>query len=334
MAILGSKYLDLIDLYKSQDKEGRIVPVIEMLAQYNPILMDAVWRDCNSGAQHLTTVRAGLPDVTWGRLYKGIPNSKSKRVQVTDTTGYVEGRSTVDARFIEELSGGKGNQMRLSEAQAFLESIGQETALKIFYGNDTEAPEEFMGLAPRFNSLSAANGGQIIDAGGTGSDNSSIWFVTWGDNQTSLLYPKDSFAGIKREDHGKQRVLDEDGNAYYAYEETFRQHIGLTVRDWRYVVRIANIDVPDAKDGDVDLYKFLRQAYYKLQNRRVPGGSIMMYCNRDILEALDALATNAGANDNFVRLTRKEVQGEEVLDYRGITIRETDALLNTEERVV
>ena len=86
--------------------------------------------------------------------------------------------------------------------------------------------------------------------------------------------------------------------------------------------------------GSVALYGFLRKAYYKLQSRRVAGGKLAIYCNRDVMEALDTLAGNAGASDNFVRLSRKDVEGEEVISYRGIPIRETDALLNTEARVV
>ena len=217
---------------------------------------------------------------------------------------------------------------------AFLEAMSQEVASKIFYGNTASDPEEFMGLAPRFNDLSAPNGGQIIDAGGTGSDNTSIWFVTWGDNQTQLLYPQGTMAGVQREDKGSQRVLDDNGNPYYAKEEMFTWNCGLAVKDWRYVSRVANIDVSLMDAGSVALYDFLRKAYYKLQNRRVQGGSMAIYCNRDVLEALDALATNAGASDSFVRLKPMEIEGKEVMSYRGIPIRETDAILNNEARVV
>lgn len=329
MSVIGNQYLDLVDLYKSTDKAGNIVDVIEMLAEHNPILKDAIHIECNSGAQHLTTVRTGLPDVTWGRLYKGTPNDKSQRAQVTDATGFVEGRSAVDARLVDELSNGNGPALRLSEADAFLESIGQEVASNIFYGNDVDQPETFMGLSPRFNDLSATNGNQIVDAGGAGSDNTSIWFVTWGDTQASLIYPQGSYMGIKREDLGKQTVQDGDGNRYEAYEEVFRQHVGASVRDWRYISRIANIDVSDLHAGNVQLFKFLRHAYYQLQSRRVPGGRQVIYCNTDVLEALDAQTTN----DDKVSLKPSQVEGEEILTYRGIPIRETDALINSEERV-
>lgn len=333
MATIGNTFVDLIDIYKQQDGMGQFVAVIEILNEMNPILADAIAVECNKGTTHLHTVRSGLPAVTWGKLYQGIPNSKGRTAQVEDTTGFVEGLSTIDKRLLN-LSTNEG-AVRLSEAMAFLESMSQEVATKMFYGNTASDPEEFMGLAPRFNDKSAANGNQIIDAGGTGSDNTSIWFVAWGDNQAQLLYPKGTQAGVQREDMGEQRVLDGSGNAYYAMEEKFTWNVGLAVKDWRYVSRVANIDVSDMEAGSVKLYDFMRKAYYKLQSRRVPGGSLAIYCNRDVMEALDALATNAGAADNFVRLTSgKDIQGEEVLMYRGIPIRETDALVNTEAQVV
>ena len=331
MATLGNSFVDLIDVYKSQDGRGQFVPVIEMLMEMNPMLDDAIAVECNKGTTHLHTVRSGLPTVTWGKLYQGIPNSKGQKAQVEDTTGFVEGLSTVDKRLLE-LSTNEG-AVRLSEAQSYLEAMSQEVATKLIYGNSASDPEEFMGLAPRFNDTTAANGGQIVLAGGTGSDNTSIWFVTWGDNQCNLLYPSGTSAGVQRDDKGEQRVLDGSGNAYYAKEELFTWHIGLAVKDWRYVARIANIDVSQIAAGSIALYDFMRKAYYKLQNRRVAGGKMAIYCNRDVLEALDALATNAGTSDSFVRLKPMEIEGKEVMTYRGIPIRETDAIINTEALV-
>lgn len=331
MATLGDSFVDLIDIYKLQDGRGQYVEVIKMLLEMNPMLDDAIAVECNKGTTHLHTVRSGLPDVTWGKLYQGIPNSKGKTSQVEDTTGFVEALSTIDERLLK-LSTNEG-AVRLSEAQSFLEAMSNEVASKIIYGNSASDPEEFMGLAPRFNDTTAANGNQIVPAGGVGADNTSIWFVTWGDNQCNLLYPKGTSAGVQREDMGQQRVTDGSGNAYFAKEEMFSWHVGLAVKDWRYVSRIANIDVSLMQGGSVALYDFMRTAYYRLQNRRVAGGNIAIYCNRDVLEALDALATNAGATDSFVRLKPMEIEGKEIMTYRGIPIRETDAILNTEALV-
>ena len=332
MATLGATFVDLIDIYKLQDGKGQYVEVIEMLKEMNPILDDAIAVECNKGTTHLHTVRTGLPSVTWGKLYQGIPQGKSRTAQVEDTTGFVEGLSTVDERLLA-ISSNEG-AVRLSEAMSYLEAMNQSVTSKIFYGNSASDPEEFMGFGPRFNSLTAPNGNQIIDAGGTGSDNTSIWFISWGENQCSLLYPKGTTAGVTREDKGSQRVTDAGGNAYYAKEELFRWNVGLAVKDWRYVARVANIDVSDIQAGSVKLYNFLRKAYYKLQSRRVAGGKLAIYCNRDVLEALDALSTNAGSTDSFIRLKPMEIEGKEVMTYRGIPIRESDAILNTEARVV
>jgi hypothetical protein len=313
MAGIGNTYFDLIDLAKSKDPDGSIADVIEMLTE-------------------LHTIRTGLPSVAWGKLYKGIVQGKSTKAQVDDTTGFVEGLSTIDCRVLD-LSANKA-AVRMSEAQAYLEAIAQEVQETMIYGNSNSSPSEFMGLAPRFNSLSASNGNQIIDGGGTGSDNTSIWFVTWGDNACQTLYPKGTQAGVKREDMGKQRVQDGNNAPYYVEEEMFTQHIGLAVKDWRYVSRIANIDLSDMQAGTVDLYGLMRKAYYALQSRRVPHGRQAIYCNTDVLEALDGLASNAGASDNFIRLRPMEIQGKEVMTYRGIPIRETDAIHNAEAQVV
>lgn len=331
MATLGASFFDLIDLYKSQDPNGQIAEVIEILMEMNPILDDAIAVECNSGTKHVHTVRTGLPAVTWGRLYKGIPQSKSTKAQVEDTTGFVEGLSTIDMRLLE-LSKNEG-AVRLSEAMAYLESMNQEVATKMFYGNTADAPDEFMGLAPRFNDPTAANGNQIINGGGIGADNTSIWMVTWSETACHLLYPEGTQAGVQREDKGVQRLTDGNGDAYYGKEELFRWHVGLAVKDWRYIVRIANIDVSEAQAGNVDIYALLRKGYWQLQSRRVANGRQCIYANRDMMEVLDALATNAGSSDNFVRLKPMEIQGKEVLTYRGMPLRESDALLNTEELV-
>ena len=337
MAVIGESFFDLIDLHKRQEND-EIATIIELLKEENPILDDALTVECNKGTSHSTTIRTGLPSVTWGKFYSGIPNVKSTTAQVEDTTGFVEALSSVDERLLE--ISGNANAVRLTEAQGVLEAISQEVASTLIYGNDNTAPEEFTGFAPRFNSTSAANGDQIVSAGGSGSDNTSVWFVTWGDRMAHLLYPKGTQGGVMREDMGRQRVLDDSSNAYYVQEEMFRQHCGLSVRDWRYVARVANIDVSDLAAGSVDIYKFMRQAFWKLKSHRVPGGRQVIYCNSDVLEALDADSTptmgtiTAGTTrESYVRLRPTEVDGFEVMSYRGIPIRQVDAITNAESVV-
>lgn len=341
MATIGNSFLGLADVYKRTDSQRNIVPVIEALNIINPIMEDAVMIEANQGAKHLSTIRTGLPSVAWGKLYQGIPQSKSTTQQVEDTTGFVEGMSTVDERLLE-LSKNPA-AVRMSEAQPFLEAMSQDVATNFFYSDTATTPERFKGLAARYGTKgSYGAGNQIVDALGSGSDNTSVWFVTWGELQTSLIYPEGTTAGISRQDMGRQRVLDANNNPFYAKEEMFRQHVGVRVGDWRFNARIGNIDVSDLIAGTVDLYKYMRSAYYKLQVRRnrkvgnggmVSPGRTVIYANRTILEALEALSVNKGSSDNFVRLTPDDVQGREVMTYKGLPIRETDSIINAESVV-
>ena len=336
MATVGNTYLTLSDVAKRTDADGVAPDIIEMLAQFNPILEDAPAMECNNGTKHLTTVRTGLPAATWRRLYEGVQTSKSHTRQVEDATGNLVARSIIDTKLVDLSS--NPQQLRLSESAPFLETMAQEIAETAIYGNSGSEPAAFTGFAPRFNDLSAENGNQIVDAGGTGADNTSIWMITWGDTTAHLIYPKGSRAGIQRTDLGIETITDpNNGGRYEVYEEKFEQDIGLSVRDWRYISRVANIDVSDltadAATG-ADLNDFMIQAYYRLRNRRVGNGNagrLYIYCNTKVKEFLHRQALNANAN-TFVRLS--EVEGREVMTFMGVPVREIDAITNTEARVV
>lgn len=346
MATLGTSSLGLVDAMRAAgDASG--AEIIEILNRLSPVQRNGMYVQCNNGTAHKHTIRTGLPSVTWGRLYKGIPASKSARAMVQDTTGFVEALSSVDERLLKIAKNAAA--LRLSEGEAFIEAMAQECETGAFYHDVATAPEKFKGLAARYNKISGggAIAKNIIDAGGTGSDNTSVWMVTWSEKATCFIYPDGLSGGLEREDKGSQRVTDGSGNAYYVKEELFRRHIGMAVRDWRYNTRICNIDVSDTIAGTVDLYKFMRKAFYQLQavyqtaltngdgtingNASVEGRTVI-YMNRTILEALDATGTNA--SNGALMLKPMELEGRTVQSYRGIPIEISDALLNTEARVV
>lgn len=342
MATLTQSTLSMIDQFKQVDGKGRLIDVIEVMNDTSQNIMDDwVWMQCNSGTKHTRSIRTGLPTVSWGALYGGIPQSKSTKQTVDDTTGFVEALSSVDRRQLD-LYAGNEVPIRASEARSFQEAMAQELVTAMFYHNSATDVRLPKGLGARYGvKATSGAGNQIVDAGGTGSDNTSIWMVEWGYDGVSVIYPDGTTGGITRENKGEQRVPDAAGNPYFVEEELFRCHVGFSVGDWQRVVRIANVDVSDIKAGSVDLYKFMRQGYYKMKSRRVnkimdqkAPGRIAIYCNRDVLEALDGLATNDGTTDNFTRLKMGEIEGKEVLTYRGMPLRETDALLNTEARIV
>lgn len=340
MTTIGSSYLNLIDMFRAGG-DVATAEVVEVLNKLSPVARNAFTVEANGGTVHKHSIRTGLPQVAWGRLYQGIPQSKSGRATVQDTTGFVEGLSTVDTRLLDISPNPAA--MRDSEGRSFLESMVQEVETGFFYHDVTTSPEKFKGMAARYNATGGGGAGnQIIKAGGAGSDNTSVWFVTWGENATHLIHPKGTKVGIDRQDKGEQRVTDSTG-AYYVKEELFRWHVGVGVRDWRMNARIANIDVSDLIAGTVDIYKFMRQAYYKLhgvwqtamrdgsgiinENASIEGRTVC-YMNRTVLEALDATGTNSG--NGALMLKPMELEGRTVNSYRGIPIEVTDALLTSE----
>lgn len=332
MATVGTSYLTLADLYRKMDGGGQIAEVIDMLAEINPIMDDSIAVECNDGSSHLTTVRTGLPSGTWRKLYQGVQPTKSTTRQVTDTTGWLEAYSEVDAKLVM-LAGKNGNALRLDEAEAFIEGMSNQMATALFYSDTAATPEQFLGLASRFDDTTAANGGQIVLGGGAGADNTSIWFIVWSTKTTHLLYPKGSKAGIQREDLGKTTKEKSDGSMYEVYREHFQWDIGLSVRDWRYVSRVANLDVSEintnGQSGSKDIDEYMIDAFYKLRQRRVRNGKAAIYCNTTIKTALHKLAKNT----SNVNLTIGTFEGQEIVSFLGLPIRECDAILNTEALV-
>lgn len=209
------------------------------------MLDDLTFVEGNLPTGHRTTIRTGLPTPTWRKLYGGVQPTKSTTVQVTDSCGMLEAYAEVD-KALADLNGNTA-AFRLSEDAAHIEAMGQEMASTLFYGNEGTEPEAFTGLAPRYNSKSAQNADNIIDAGGTGSDNTSIWLCVWGPQTGFGIYCEGSTAGLQMTDKGQVTVENVDGNGgrMEAYRTHYRWDAGLTIRDWRYFVRIANINVSD-----------------------------------------------------------------------------------------
>ncbi|SNS15927.1 major capsid protein [Pseudomonas segetis] len=331
MGILTSTMPTLLDKFSREDSQKKIMKIVELMAKQNDILMDAEYQECNDGSKHKTTMRSGIPEPTWRMFNKGVQPSKSTTVPVLDTTGMMEDYGKVD-KALADLSG-NADAFRVSENIAKLQGFNNKASRYMFYGNTQSEPEAFLGLSPRYNDLSAESGANIVDGEGTGSTNASIWFVTWGEMTTHLLYPKDSVAGFQHRNLGEDTVKDDDGGEFQAYRDHFKWDIGMSVRDWRANARIANIDVTtltkDAATG-TDLIEKMIRAYYLLENPMQGEGRTVIYCNRTLQTFLHLQAMK----EKNVNLTLGEYAGRKIPELLGIPIKRCDALLNTEARVV
>lgn len=327
MAIKGTNALTLADWAKRTDPDGKVPTIVELLSQTNPVLTDMRFVEGNLPTGHRTTVRTGLPAATWRLLNYGVPSSKSTTAQVTDSTGMLETYAEID-KSLADLNGNTA-EFRLSEDNAFLEAMNQQMAETVFYGDTRINPQRFTGLSARYNDKSAKNAQNIIDAGGTGSNLTSIWLVVWGSNTVHGIFPKGQKAGLSHQDLGEQTLKDANGGQYQGYRTHYKWDNGLTVRDWRYVVRIANIDTTKlgADDGP-NIAKLMVQALHRVPNLQM--GTAVFYMNRDAAEYLDLQATEKAS----LAITVKETEGIFWTSFRGVPVRTCDALLSTESQVV
>lgn len=333
MAGLATTNPTIADLTKALDPEGNIAMTVELLHQQNDTLVDATWLEANDGTSHKTTVRTGLPTPTWRKLYGGVQPTKSTRAQVVDSTGILAAYAEVD-KDLADLND-NAPAFRLSEDSAHIEGMNQEETQTLFYGNDGTAPEEFTGLAPRFNSLSAENAVNIIDASGTDADLTSIWLIVWGPNTAHMIYPKGFTAGLDIVDKGVVTIEDADGSGgrMEAYRTYYTWKCGFVLRDWRYVVRIANIDVSDLTVNPTagaagDLIDKMTQALELIPNMQA--GRPAFYCSRTVRSFLRRQAVNKVVSST---LSMEEIAGRKFVMFDDVPVGRVDQILHTETQV-
>src|SRR5258705_254155 len=346
MAVLGASALTYADWAKRMDDGYKVAAIIELLSQTNEILDDMMVVEGNLPTGHKTTVRTGLPQATWRLLNTGAPNAKSTTAQIVDTCGNLETYSVIE-KDIADLNGNTP-EFRLSESRAFLEGMSQQVASTLIYGNQFVNPERFTGLAPRYSTLtttSSQTANNVLNGGGTSNTNTSIWITTWGDDTLHGTFPKGKITGLQHRDMGEWPVSDANGNTYQAYRDHFKWEIGLTLRDWRYVVRLANIDVTQLTGvSAANLINLIVRGLYRMPTApsmataiqtsdspevRANMGRVVIYCNRVIRTYLDLQAMNK----TNVLLRLEEFNGKVVTTFRGIPVRTCDAILNNEAQV-
>lgn len=327
---VGSNVLTLADWASRVDPDGKIPVIVELLAQKNEIIPDMHWEEGNLPTGHRMTQRTGLPTAMARSINQGITPSKSTTAQVDEAVAYIEAFSEVDKK-LAELNGDVA-AFRMSESDAYLESMNQAFANIAMYGDPTAAPAVFRGFAPRYNKISGGSFAQnILDAGGTGSVNTSIWLVVWGPASVAGIFPRGSKAGITHTDYGLQiveNVAGVGGARMAAYREHWEWDCGLALKDWRYVVRICNIDTTITSNNvAADLIGLMSRAIDRVPT--LSAGRASFYMNRTMHSVLKIQALSKSTNALSVEEALTQIEAK----FLGIPLRKVDQILNTEARV-
>jgi hypothetical protein len=333
MSTLGTK-LNLVDVASRMDPDGSIAPIAEILNETNEILDDMVWQEGNLTTGHRYSQRLGIPTPTWRKLNAGVVPGKSVTEQADVGCAMLEAYSEVDKR-LADLNGNTA-AFRASESVAQIEGMSQEFADTLFYGDTSSAPEEFKGFASYYTAASATVtniGYNVIKAGGSSTDNTSMWLIGWSPRTVFGVYPKASTAGLKFEDKGQVTIGDASNGYYEGYRSHFQWDVGVALKDWRYAVRIANIDVSDlatfggSADASPALIRYMIQAYHRIPH--INGCKPVFYCNATVKQWLDIMAMEK----SNVMLGISDFAGKPITSFWGIPVKKCDALKIDESAV-
>jgi hypothetical protein len=327
MAVLNATMLSLLDSYSRRDPDGTIAQIVEVLTQRNAVMEDLVMVEGNQVTGHVVTSRTALPAIQYRRYNEGIAVTKGRTDQVTESIGKMAGMSKVDV----ELAAlhGDAAAFRATEDDGFLQSFANEVETGFFYNSTATSPEKWQGLAPRFAATANPGGSQIIkmDASASGADQASAWLVGHGPQAVFGIFPKGSMLGLNPTDGGKQLTRDSNNNEFWAWVTSWSWDFGVCVKDWRYVSRVCNIDMGNILTTGTALIDAMIRAHRKIFK---PGVKLVWYMNRDVMTFLELQAKDSIKN---ATLSYKDIGGQQVLHFRGVPVKETDALLSTESPI-
>lgn len=331
MAELTRNKLTMLDLAKRVDPNGDTASIVEVMAQDNEIVQDAIWSEGNDTFSNLTTQRSSLPKGGTRRINAGYGTGVSNTRQIVDTLSMIGQYSECDKRLADAAP--NPQEFRNTEASAFIEGIGQTLAEKMVYGNGFLDPEDLTGIAPRLATLSGSGSAKntVLGCSGTGSDLTSVYLVRWGLDTVFMFYPKNQpNVGVKHSDLGEVTLEEYNpsgqatGRKYQGYRDLFEVCAGMAVRDPRAIGRVANIEVSGTTNTWSD------NVMLSVLNRMKGGGKgVSAYCNETVKTQVD-IAVKDKTN---VAYTSKEVFGVDVPAFRGVPIRRCDQILDSESQV-
>ena len=339
--VSASTHPTLLDVANLQDPDGSTASVVEILSQQNEMLQDIVMLPSNEPNSHRHVIRTGLPTGAWRGYNAGVQPSKSSTASVRSTIGNYEMYSEID-RDLANLNGNSA-EWRLQEETPFIEQMSQQIQKQFIFGDETNSGEEygFTGIYKHYNEVdgaTVASGDNVIDVGGnedTGTapaGNQSILLMCWDPMCSFGIFPRGTQAGLQVEDKGEVTIEDVDGSSgtggrMEAYRTHYKWQTGLVIRDWRYNVRIANIDYSNLighnSTGEALRKRVIDSMFEAINLLPSMKGRVAFYMSRDVRTSLFR-GLSEGVKEST--LTVEQLGGQMTHMFHGIPIRRVDAM--------
>lgn len=290
---------------------GDQLDVVHTIEDTEPLFASAPLKQCNSGTTNKTQVITKYPVGQTRGYNMGVTAEKAATKIMQDDTCMTETYNEIDTEIVRLNK--NSASWRANQDKAFVRGLAHSAAERIFNGSKKRDPFEFDGLATRFTKI---NGENVVDAAGTETDTeyTDIWLVNWGVNTVHLIYPEGGVGGLTQTFEPNVDARDPKNRLFKVDRTWYRWYLGLAVPDPAQVVRIANVPVNKALNGNYDMVKALTLASEALPGDVLPTAGI--YMNKTLRSALRLQIT---AKPN-VNLTFDDVAGKKVLSWDGIAV--------------
>ena len=328
MPTTKQELLTLSEQMKQLGPGGNLLDVVNVLTEINEIDIDAPYLMANDRFTDVSSKVIKLPPVGTRRINRGSPGGVGRTAQHREFIEILEPRPYIDTLLLDSEPDG-GAQARLNQIKLFVESMAQAKADHIIYGSNAEDGEVIDGLATRYNDLAMPS---VYTVGGSGDDTTSLYIVEWDTARCHMIYPKAvptagglQALGVVEHDNGRQRIEDDNGNAFDALESVIRVAFGLKILDDRSVARLANIESTGSTNNLIADKKFhlLVEAFNKLPSRGRKG---VIYVNVDVKTQFDIWALDRLNGCWLV----DQPSGAPVTVWQGHPIRMVDAIRSDE----
>jgi len=315
--------LTMLELAKNIAPNGQLHKVAAILTRINRIWDDMPWFQANDIFSHVSAQEYSEPEGELRTFNDGVGNVSVETQEVRDILSMMEAYSDSDKAMVDAAPNPQA--FRNGRAARILRGIGKSWIELLFYGNNGTNSKSFNGLAVRLNSLAAS--ANVIGAGGTGNDLTSIYVARWGEGAAWCAYPRGSSLGLEHRDLGEITAVTASGKKFQAYRDWFKIYGGLVVEDPKAIGRLANIETSGTTNTfDEDLL-------IQLLNQMSPDedfSSMGIYCNSTIKTQME-IRLKDKTNVNYTMDQGLAPGG--VLKFKGIPVRLCECILNTEDAI-
>jgi len=336
MATLIPGALTLAEQMKQIGPGGNLLEVVNVLAQYNELDIDAPYVMANDRFTDVSSKVISLPSIGNRRINRGAAGGVGKTEQHREFIEIMEARPYIDTLLLDSEPDG-GTQARLNQIGLFVEAMAQAKAEHLMYGDHSEDGEVINGFLTRTSDSSQTN---VTKMGGSGDGTASLLLVEWDPKRCALVYPKAvpngnagnrmvyQALGVSEYDNGRQVITDDDDNRFDALESVIRVAFGIKLLDDRNIHRLVNIESSGSSNTlfDTDKINELVRAINKLTSK---GRNAVIYCNADIKSQFDIYAL-----EHLLGCTvSQDTFGQPVTMFRNIPIRLVEAMTSTETAI-